>query len=277
MAQTTTKRGTRFFRYRGGLNCRAYIAAAKRKDRSKEGKIESAKKSSEAHYETHGRFFYLTEEIILSNRGAFEELEEEEQFEDPELILPDNVTREEAFEDLCAKTEALHSTFQQHHQQQQQQRMLLLNRTMITRPPPPPGYVYTSHSTNGTTSHIPGNARSMEHTSFTISPSDLHSQNSSTGALNPSPTTVSPTEFGLLSDVNAHLNATLEELDFDKYLRDPDEDQETESGVDNGILEEEESIHDPFGEWTDYMIDGVDITSDIINPWAEEEEEGKIA
>jgi hypothetical protein len=203
----------------------------------------------------------------LSNRGAFEELEEEEQFEDPELILPDNVTREEALEDLRAKTEALHSTFRQ------QQRMLLLNGTVVTPPPPPPGYVYASHVTTGSISHILGNEGSMELESATISPMDLYSQNPSAGALNSSPTTVSPTEFGFLSGVNAHLNGTPEEWDFDKYLRDPDEDQGTESGVDNEMLNEEESIHDPLDGWTDYMVDGMDITSDIINPWVEEEKE----
>ena len=85
------------------VNGRAYIAAAKRKDRSLAGKIESAKKSSEAHYETHGRFFYLTEENILAP-GVFEELEEEEQVLDPELILPDGITRQFALEDLRAKS-----------------------------------------------------------------------------------------------------------------------------------------------------------------------------
>ena len=65
------------------------------------------------HYETHGRFFYLTRDIILSKQ-EFEELEEEEQLSDPELILPDGVTREFVLNDLKAKLDlvpSLNGTF----------------------------------------------------------------------------------------------------------------------------------------------------------------------
>ena len=87
----------------------AFIAAARRKDRSPEGKIESAKKSSEAHYEIHGRYFYLTVEIILGDK-AFEDLEDLEQLDDPTLILPEGadktaireeILQEKASQGLC--------------------------------------------------------------------------------------------------------------------------------------------------------------------------------
>lgn len=87
----------------------AFIAAARRKDRSPEGKIESAKKSSEAHYEIHGRYFYLTVEIILGDK-AFEDLEDLEQLDDPALILPEGadktaireeILQEKASQGLC--------------------------------------------------------------------------------------------------------------------------------------------------------------------------------
>ena len=86
VAPTTIKNGSQH--HKSETDFSAFIAAARRKDRSPEGKIESAKKSSEAHYETHGRYFYLTVEIILGDK-AFEDLEDLEQLDDPALILPE--------------------------------------------------------------------------------------------------------------------------------------------------------------------------------------------
>ena len=86
MAPTTIKNGSQ--NHKSETDFSAFIAASRRKDRSPEGKIESAKKSSEAHYETHGHYFYLTEEIILGDK-AFEDLEDLEQLDDPALILPE--------------------------------------------------------------------------------------------------------------------------------------------------------------------------------------------
>ena len=91
MGLTTTKNGSLFPPSK--IDSSAFIAAARRKDRSPEGKIESAKKASEAHFETHTRYFYLTVKIILGDK-AFEDLEELEQIDDPDLILPEGVDRE---------------------------------------------------------------------------------------------------------------------------------------------------------------------------------------
>jgi hypothetical protein len=53
-----------------------------------------------AHYENTGRYFYLTWDI-LNQDIALEDLEDVEQIEDPNLILPDGVTTEEVRTELA--------------------------------------------------------------------------------------------------------------------------------------------------------------------------------
>jgi hypothetical protein len=59
----------------------------------------SAKNSSEVHYECTGKYFYLTEKIIM-NGESFDELEDLDQIRDPKLILPDGVSSESVFQSL---------------------------------------------------------------------------------------------------------------------------------------------------------------------------------
>ena len=212
----------------------AYIAAAKRKDRSREGKIESAKKSSEAHYETHGRFFYLTEDIILSP-GSFEELEEEEQILDPDLILPDGVTRQFALEDLRAKTEDLE-----------------FPQTLTI-------------GTNG------GGQRTSE--LMYNYPTFSTTENS----VKDSPLTVSPADVSLQS--SAVLDSSHEELDFDLYLKDPDEIVESglglaEQGRDASGSNYFNQVLDPASGWTDYVLDMEGFVGHgVIDSWTEGQKE----
>ena len=84
---------------------RAYIAASKRKDRTAAAKIVSAKLGSKTHYDISGKYLYLTEAIILNRDAQYEELEELEQLQDANLILPDGVTRSSVFEELHADAE----------------------------------------------------------------------------------------------------------------------------------------------------------------------------
>jgi hypothetical protein len=67
------------------------IAASRRKDRFDEGKISSAKAASALHFKNQGRYFYLTEDVILNDHSPFDDLLEPEQLLDPNLILPDEV------------------------------------------------------------------------------------------------------------------------------------------------------------------------------------------
>jgi hypothetical protein len=67
------------------------IPASRRKDRSNEGKIASAKAASALHFKNQGRYFYLTEDVILNDHSPFDDLLEPEQLLDPNLILPDEV------------------------------------------------------------------------------------------------------------------------------------------------------------------------------------------
>ncbi len=229
---------------------RAYIAAAKRKDRSRAGKIESAKKSSEAHYETHGRFFYLTEENILAP-GAFEELEEEEQVLDPELILPDGITRQFALEDLRAKS-------------------VLLSFDHQPTTPATNGAVVTSPAwINGGPSELMFNYPVFE--------------TETGGSMEVSPVTVSLTDLSLQR--SEALNSSPEELDFGLYLKDPDEIINADDGQDLTHPKHQETLIsrasfldeglDPGNGWTDYMLDpeGLgDSDHPDGNPWGKEEQ-----
>jgi hypothetical protein len=227
---------------------RAYIAAAKRKDRSRAGKIESAKKSSEAHYETHGRFFYLTEENILAP-GAFEELEEEEQVLDPELILPDGITRQFALADLRAKSVLL--TFDQP----------------------------TTPATNGLTATAPAwvNGGSTNLTfDYPVFGTVIGGDSREVSQANTSPT-----------DPSTHsqeaLHSYSEELNFDLYLKDPDEMIDAETGGDlvhpdpNEILMSRpsymEEVVDPENGWADYVLDldGLGDSEYQISSWAKDD------
>ena len=228
---------------------RAYIAAAKRKDRSRAGKIESAKKSSEAHYETHGRFFYLTEENILAP-GAFEELEEEEQVLDPELILPDGITRQFALEDLRAKSVLLSFDHQPNAPS--------LGTNEVTSP----------EWVNGGSSSV-----RFDYPVF----------GATTGgnSMQVSPTIVSPTDLSLQS--NNALDSSSEELDFGLYLKDPDEITDVDNSQDLTQAEHDETHFsqssfldealDPQNRWTDYMmnLEGLG-SSDHHHIWAKEEQ-----
>ena len=85
---------------------RAYAAAARRRgDRSLKARIESALQASKLHYERTGRCFYITTQIVESD-CVFDELEDEEQFWDPDLLLPERLTleqlREEHYDSLRA-------------------------------------------------------------------------------------------------------------------------------------------------------------------------------
>ena len=230
---------------------RAYIAAAKRKDRSRAGKIESAKKSSEAHYETHGRFFYLTEENILAP-GAFEELEEEEQVLDPELILPDGITRQFALEDLRAKS------------------VLLSFDHQPSTPSLGTNAVTSSEWFNGGSSNV-----EFDYPVF----------GAETGGnlMEASPDIVSPTDLSLQS--NNVLDSSPEELDFGLYLKDPDEITDVDNAQDLTQTENDETHFsqscfledalDPQNGWTDYVMDLEefrDSDQHIRNPWAKEEQ-----
>ena len=72
----------------------AYAAAARRRlDRSLKARIESALQASKLHYQRTGRCFYITKEIVDSD-CVFDELEDEDQFWDPDLLLPEGLTAE---------------------------------------------------------------------------------------------------------------------------------------------------------------------------------------
>jgi hypothetical protein len=75
------------------------MAAAKRRDRDLKARRESAKNSSLVHFECTGKYFYLTD-VIIMNGDSFDELEDMDQIKDPKLILPDGITSESVLEDL---------------------------------------------------------------------------------------------------------------------------------------------------------------------------------
>lgn len=218
---------------------RAYIAAAKRKDRSPEGKIESAKKGSEAHYETHGKYFYLTEEIILSRR-AFEELEEDEQIFDPELILPDGVTRQNVLEELRAAGH-LQVTFEP------------LQAMMATVP-------FASASAASAAASLGTTPDSTQVGASFPYPQGFGLVKLET--MQTSPATVSPTDLSLYS-TDQTLESSAEEFNFDEYLRDPDEPLEEEKDQRSEPVEEPQHhklklITDEnlgLDGWIDYVLD----------------------
>ena len=77
---------------------RAYLAAAKRKDRSLDQRLKSAVDASKIHYERTGRCFNITREIVQMG-ATFDELDDKEEFFNLELILPDGVTAAELWND----------------------------------------------------------------------------------------------------------------------------------------------------------------------------------
>lgn len=67
---------------------RAYISAARRSlNRSISDRVISALEASRHHFHRTGRAFYITEQIVADGR-TFEELDDEEQFNDPHLLYP---------------------------------------------------------------------------------------------------------------------------------------------------------------------------------------------
>jgi hypothetical protein len=90
--------------------CRAFTAAARRQERPQNARIESAIQASRFHYERTGRCFYITEAVVMGDT-SFEELEEYEQFWDSALLLPDNVTREQLYEEHVDSLEAAGAHF----------------------------------------------------------------------------------------------------------------------------------------------------------------------
>jgi hypothetical protein len=70
---------------------RAYLAAAKRRDRSLDQRLKSAVDASKIHYERTGRCFNITREIVQEG-ASFDELDDEEEFFNPDLILPEGVS-----------------------------------------------------------------------------------------------------------------------------------------------------------------------------------------
>jgi hypothetical protein len=73
--------------------------AARRPERSAENRIELAIAASKCHYDRTGRALYITRATVMGNE-AFEDLEEPEQFDDPELKLPKGLTREGLWEEM---------------------------------------------------------------------------------------------------------------------------------------------------------------------------------
>jgi hypothetical protein len=93
---------------------RAYAAAARRKvDRPIEARIDSAVQASRYHYERTGRCLYITRAEILADK-LFEELEEEEQFFDPQLILPDGFSRHQLYQEHLHAMQAAEACFPLH-------------------------------------------------------------------------------------------------------------------------------------------------------------------
>jgi hypothetical protein len=77
---------------------RAYLAAAKRKDRSLDQRLRSAVDASKIHYERTGRCFNITREIVQKG-ASFDELDDKEEFFNPDLILPEGVSVAELWSD----------------------------------------------------------------------------------------------------------------------------------------------------------------------------------
>lgn len=77
---------------------RAYLAAAKRKDRSLDQRLRSAVDASKIHYERTGCCFNITREIVQKG-ASFDELDDKEEFFNPDLILPDGVSVAELWSD----------------------------------------------------------------------------------------------------------------------------------------------------------------------------------
>jgi hypothetical protein len=77
---------------------RAYLAASKRKDRSLDQRLKSAVDASKVHYERTGRCFNITREIVQEG-GCFDELDDKEEFFNPNLLLPEGVSAVELWKD----------------------------------------------------------------------------------------------------------------------------------------------------------------------------------
>ena len=92
---------------------RAYVAAARRTDRPIASRVESALQASSCHYQRTRCVLYITEEIVLGD-ALFEELEEPEQFLDPNLRLPPGITLEMLLQD----NPGLLPTYMWHHMPQ---------------------------------------------------------------------------------------------------------------------------------------------------------------
>lgn len=80
------------------LRSRAFTAAARRSERPPKARIESALQASRFHYQRTGRCFYITKSVVMGDT-SFEELEDYHQFWDPNLLLPENVSREQLYEE----------------------------------------------------------------------------------------------------------------------------------------------------------------------------------
>jgi hypothetical protein len=82
-------------------------------------RLASALQASAHHYERTSRCFYITQAIVESEK-AFEELEEEEQFLDPDLKLPKNFDVEQLYRehlDLMAEIPGFYNQAPQHASQ----------------------------------------------------------------------------------------------------------------------------------------------------------------
>lgn len=77
---------------------RAYVAASKRKDRSLHQRLKSAVDASKVHYERTGRCFNITREIVQEG-GCFDELDDRDEFFNPDLLLPEGVSAEELWKE----------------------------------------------------------------------------------------------------------------------------------------------------------------------------------
>jgi hypothetical protein len=74
---------------------RAFVSAARRPGRDYPARVSSAVDASKTHFMRTGRLYYLNRRIV-ETCTTFEELEDDEQFDDPGLILPHGITAEQA-------------------------------------------------------------------------------------------------------------------------------------------------------------------------------------
>jgi hypothetical protein len=82
------------------LMTRAFAAAARRVERPIASRIESALEASRLHFERTGRCYYLTPSIVEGNT-SFEDLEDNDHFSDPRLLLPQGFNLRQLWEERC--------------------------------------------------------------------------------------------------------------------------------------------------------------------------------